>query len=138
MASRHLRATLFPILLLLMATGAMAQSLSQGGSNAAPSAAQEEDAILKLTPEKLDAFARAVLAVNRVGEIWQPRIETAASRQQAIALSKQAREQMEAAVDREPGISLSEYAAIATAARKNAELAATLQERLRALGPDGG
>lgn len=123
--------------LLLVGSPALAQTVTQGGSGTTPSTTQEEGAVLQLTPEKMDAFARAVLAVNRVSEEWQPRIAGAADRQQALTLARLARKEMEIAVDKEPGISLTEYAAIATAARKNAELAQALQDRLQAIRPSG-
>lgn len=124
-------AMLVGLVLATMPAAAQAQSAGNGSS------AQTDQPVLQVTPQKLDAFARAVIAVNRVGAAWRPRIQEATSKSEAERLLGSAQQEMKWAVENQPGITLSEYAAIAQAAQQNLELKNMIAERVRAAEQGG-
>lgn len=118
-------------LLLAMAAAGQAQTARDAGE--APAGRE-----LKVTEEKLAAFVGAAVAVERVGADWRPKVDGAASEAEKQRLVESAHAEMREAVEAAPGISLEEYAAIATAAQKDPELGQKLTARIREAKDGGG
>ena len=123
---------------LLVATALLAASLlsavptaaqtSPGGDAKQPSKSRE----LQVTDAKLAAFVDAVVKVERIGAAWKPKVEAAKSKQEADTLMRAAHDEMRHAVEASPGITLAEYAAIASASVENEKLGAEVETRLKA------
>lgn len=90
-----------------------------------PAQAQENE----LTDEKLGSFVVAAIAVEDLVEQWQPRIDEAATEDEALELRAQANAELVAAVEQTPGITVEEYQEIGMAAQTDPSLA----ERIRTL-----
>ena len=104
-----------------------AQTSSGAGAGKAP-AGQE----LKVTDAKLTAFIDAVIEVERVGASWKPKVAAAKSKAEAEKLMQSAHDEMRHAVETSPGITMAEYAAIASAAVEDPKLGAEVKSRLEA------
>jgi hypothetical protein len=83
----------------------------------------------ELSDEKLNSFVVAAIAVEDLVEEWQPRIEEAATEEEALELRAQANAELVAAVEQTPGITVEEYQEIGIAAQTDP----TLAERIRTL-----
>ena len=82
---------------------------------------------------KIDAFARAVIAVSDLGDQWMARVQAAASPEEAKALEQQAIAAVQAGVEATPGITFEEYKTINTAAQTDQSLFDRIQQALNRL-----
>lgn len=110
---------------LLSAAPAAAQSSTGTDAKKAPAGRE-----LQVTDAKLAAFIDAVVKVERIGAAWKPKLAAANTKAEADKLMRSAHDEMRHAVEASPGITMAEYAAIASAAVENPKLAAEVKARL--------
>lgn len=92
-----------------MTLGFAAPAIAQ---TAAPPAAQQP-APAAVPEESLRSYAMAAIEVQRIGEAWEPRIQSAESAEQVEQLRQEAQSEMISAVEQE-GLSVDEYNEIFT------------------------
>ena len=99
-------------------------------AQAVPKVAQSESqpTAKALNDKKLDQFAAAQIEIGKIRQEYKPRIDSA-EKSEEDKLKKQATQEMRQAV-KDKGLSLKEYAMIAKAANKDAQLRKDLQKRM--------
>ena len=80
----------------------------------------------KFSNEKLTAFAEAASQVDALIRQWRPRINGAATKEQAAKLRGDANAAFVSAIEKTKGITVDEYQRINKAARANPDLAARI------------
>ena len=130
---KTMRLALFAAALVLLPGGAGAQS-SQ--SVVAPITAPlttrtMTDAISDVVVTRLGAYVAALVEVDALVRLWQPRIAGAASRRQAADLRARADAELEAAIQRTRGISVAEYRRIGQAAASDPALRSRIHRMFR-------
>lgn len=83
-----------------------------------------------VSDESLQAYAMAVLEINRIQTDMQPQIDGAGSQQEAEQLRRQARDQMVEAIQ-DQGLSIEQYNEINTMARQDTEVRAAILEHMQ-------
>ena len=117
---------------LMSAMPAMAQTQSGGDKyETSPPSLNEPDQ-LQITPEKIEAFVTAAIALNQVRSAWKPKVDAAKTEAEAEQLRDAASAEMRKAVENSPGITAREYVAIARAAQQNPNLNDAIKERFDA------
>ena len=112
--------------LLLLLCAALAIALGVGPIQAQSAYSQE----------KLETFADAVIAVQKVAQEWLPRIQAAESDAAAQQMNGQAESEIAAAIEAIPGITVAEYLEINGQVAGDVILASRVNDILRRkLGP---
>lgn len=110
MSSRFppLTGRLFRRIALLAGILALGPAISASGAAAQAQLQQAQASAEQVSEEQLRAFARASLAIDAIVAEWNPKIEQAASEEEANALQQQANEAMVTAVAAE-GLDVDSY-----------------------------
>jgi Domain of unknown function (DUF4168) len=99
------------------------------GQTAAPAVEPPRQAS-SYSDKELRLFALAALNVERIRNLYLPKLEAAATPEQQQEVRKAAADEMVQAIEGE-GISVRQYSEISTQARQNPELAKRVQEHVR-------
>ena len=118
---------------LIVAVPAAAQAQSGGNKyeTSPPTLEQPSDQV-QITPEKIAAFVDAAIAVTKVRNTWKSKVDAAKTEAEAEQLRNEASADMRKTVENSPGITASEYIAIARAAQQNPDLNNAIKERFDA------
>jgi hypothetical protein len=119
--------------LLALVLGAAAPLPAVAGDGAAGAAEAASGAV---GSDEIDAFARATLSMAELREEFIDRIAAAGSEAEQQALVEEGNAALTAAIEDEPGISLTRYIEISEAAQTDAALSARILETLETLAPE--
>ncbi len=109
---------------MLVAAPALAQGAPGEATQAQPQAQAQQ-----YGEGKIESFAAATSEINEIIQKWQPRLNEAASAEQAAELHQQAQQEMLTAVEGS-GISVDEYNEIAMAAEEDPQLRQDILDRM--------
>lgn len=112
------------MLALMLGVGALVAA-SAARAESGPQLVQTQAENQDFSEAKLTAFAEAANDVSAIAREWGPEIqkaEDAGNAAKARELQKQAQREMRETIQQAEGISMSEYSAIADAARQDEEL----------------
>lgn len=113
----------------MLAGSAFAQ---QQGNPAMQQGAQQSAPAISISDEQLNDFADAYVAVQLIGQKYQPKIQSAGDKAKAQALQQQARSDMKQAIT-DSGIALADYKQIALAANQSETLRNRLSAAIKAI-----
>ncbi|MGG6892422.1 MULTISPECIES: DUF4168 domain-containing protein [Rhizobium] len=88
-----------------------------------------------VSDQKIEAFAVAYLQVDKIRQEYSAKIEAASDATAKQQLQTEASKQMVQAVQTSPGMSVGEYNAILTAAKKDPALVKKVQDKLQKSAP---
>lgn len=115
----------------LMAVGSGQLAYAQAEAEPEGEPGIEGQPEIDVSEQKLESFVTAVLAVDEVLQVWQPRLAEAETAEEAAAIQEEAAEEATQAVE-STGLSIEEYEQINQAVQMDPQLQAQVVEMIEA------